>query len=588
MDIEKVNTILGKAVNRLLIEENDSLQQMVEEAGIVDTDDSDTWTEEGDMRVPRTALCASVVAGRIYVIGGWEVAAQPVSTVEAYQAVPRGFAREPIPADGAMHLDTWVTLDWRAGDFAVSHDVYLGDNFDQVSEGKQDSDVFRGNQIATFYVAGLLGYDYPDGLVPGSTYYWRIDEVNDADPNSPWKGPIWSFTITPRKAYDPFPADGAEFVDLDVALRWTAGLNAALHTVYFGDNFDDVNNATGGLKQIATAHTVGPLEFAKTYYWRVDELGSARGGQMHKGDVWSFVTVGAAGSPDPSNAATSVEMNAALSWAPADYAASHQIYFGTDKEAVRNADRGSPEYKGTQTRGAESFDPGILSWDTTYYWRVDEVNSVHPDSPWPGSVWSFTTGDFLLIDDFEDYSIDNQIWWSWKDGAGYVNHPTEPPYAGNGTGSRIGDESTGSTASEDRSHKSRQSMPYWYDNNKMGFLKYSEATMTLTSPRDWTENGVRTLSIWAGADGNWVRGTTSNDDEPMCVVLNGSAVVYHDNPGATRICKWMEWRIDLQEFVDLGIDLTNVHTIGIGFGDRNNPQPGGRGLMFFDDIRLCR
>ncbi|MFC1637334.1 hypothetical protein ACFL5Z_21140 [Planctomycetota bacterium] len=74
----------------------------------------------------------------------------------------------------------------------------------------------------------------------------------------------------------------------------------------------------------------------------------------------------------------------------------------------------------------------------------------------------------------------------------------------------------------------------------------------------------------------------------MYVVLNGSAVVYHDNPDATGICKWTEWRIDLQEFVDLGIDLTNVHTIGIGFGDRNNPQPGGSGKMHFDDIRLCQ
>jgi len=47
-----------------------------------------------------------------------------------------------------------------------------------------------------------------------------------------------------------------------------------------------------------------------------------------------------------------------------------------------------------------------------------------------------------------------------------------------------------------------------------------------------------------------------------------------------------EWWIELQEFADLGVDMTNVNTIGLGFGDRNNPQPGGKGLMFFDDIRL--
>ena len=43
---------------------------------------ADTWITEGDMRVPRTALSASVVAGRIYVIGGFETLVEPISTVK--------------------------------------------------------------------------------------------------------------------------------------------------------------------------------------------------------------------------------------------------------------------------------------------------------------------------------------------------------------------------------------------------------------------------------------------------------------------------------------------------------------------------
>jgi len=79
----------------------------------------------------------------------------------------------------------------------------------------------------------------------------------------------------------------------------------------------------------------------------------------------------------------------------------------------------------------------------------------------------------------------------------------------------------------------------------------------------------------------------SNDAAPMYVVLNDSAVVYHDNPNASLISEWTEWNIDLQGFADQGIDLTNVSTIGIGFGERNNPQQSeGRGLVYIDDIRL--
>jgi len=81
-------------------------------------------------------------------------------------------------------------------------------------------------------------------------------------------------------------------------------------------------------------------------------------------------------------------------------------------------------------------------------------------------------------------------------------------------------------------------------------------------------------------------GMMSNSAEPMYVVLNGSAVVYHEDPGATQIETWMQWNIPLQGFADQGIDLTNVNTIGIGFGDKNNPQTGGSGTMYFDDIRL--
>lgn len=549
---------------------------------------TDTWASKGDiMPTARCDFSTSVVDSRIYAVGG-RPAPWPAVTAatEQYQPIPWAFDWSPSPVDNALIPDTWVNISWEPGDFVVSHDVYFGDSFDDVNDGLGDT--FRGNQSLTLFSAGFPGVSYPDGLVRGTTYYWRVDEVNDANPDSPWKGPVWSFTIEPKTAYNPNPADGAEFVELDVELRWTAGLDAALHTVYFDDDFDEVNNAAGGLNQAKTTYTPGLLEFGKTYYWRVDELTGGRGSEKYKGEVWSFTTQGASKSPDPFNYATSVEMNATLSWIPSDYAASHQVYFGMNKEAVRNANTGSPEYKGTQMLGVGDYDPGILSWDTIYYWRVDEISSDNPDSPLPGSVWSFTTGDYFVIDDFEEYDTENKIWWAWKDGVGYADHPTEPPYTGNGTGSMVGDERETSTVSGFRIHTGRYSMPLWYDNNKMGFLPYSEATLTLTSLRDWTEHGVNTLSIWCVSDWDFSTNVSPNDDEPMYVVLNGSAVVYHDDPDITSTEYWTEWRIDLQEFADQGVDLTDVHTIGLGFGDRSDPQPGGKGLMFFDDIRLCR
>jgi hypothetical protein len=200
---------------------------------------------------------------------------------------PLTLAWRPEPADGAMYESTWVTLRWSPGDLAVSHDVFLGDAFDDVNEATRDSEEYRGNQTGEFYIAGFPGFAYPDGLVPGTTYYWRIDEVNDAEPDSPWKGDIWSFWIPSKKAYEPNPADGVEYIDPDVILSWTSGMGAVLHTVYIGESFEEVSNATVGSQLTDPTFTPDNLELDKTYYWRVDEFD---GITTHKGDIWSFTT----------------------------------------------------------------------------------------------------------------------------------------------------------------------------------------------------------------------------------------------------------------------------------------------------------
>jgi hypothetical protein len=467
------------------------------------------------------------------------------------------FAYGPTPADGAMHPDTWANISWRAGDFAVSHDVYLGDNFDDVDAGAESA--FIGNQAATFLVAGFPGFAYPDGLIPGTTYYWRIDEVNDAEPNSPWKGPVWSFGIPPKTAYFPDPADGAESVGVDDSLGWTAGFGAKLHTVYFGETFDEVDNAAGGLPQGTITYNPGTLKMAKTYYWRVDEFDVV---ETHKGNVWSFTTEGAVAALNPANGAVDVTQTPILTWTPG-FGASHEVYFG--------ADAASLELKGTGNLGSESYDPGQLEWDTTYYWRVDEANNANADSPWTGPLWSFTTANFLIIDDFEAYNdldptdpASNRIFNAWLDG--FDNPATNGSVVGN---------ANPPFAEQTNVHSGNQSMPFAYDNA----VGKSEATLTLTSNRDWTVKGVNRLTIWH-------RGGSANAAEQMYVALNDSAVVNNDNPDAAQASSWTEWNIDLQAFADQGVNLANVTSITLGLGNRSNPVAGGVGMMYYDDIRL--
>ncbi|UCF17589.1 MAG: hypothetical protein JSW59_09035, partial [Phycisphaerales bacterium] len=197
------------------------------------------------------------------------------------------FARLPDPQDGSLLEQTWGTLSWKAGYYAVSHDLYMGTNFEDVNDGTADT--FIGNLPTTTQIIGFTGFPFPDGLVPGTTYHWRVDEVNDANAASPWKGDVWSFSVPPRTGYRPIPADGAKFVETDdVALSWTPGFGARLHHVYFGESFDEVDAAVGALPQATATFTVAaPLDPEKVYYWRVDEFDAAT---THKGPVWSFTT----------------------------------------------------------------------------------------------------------------------------------------------------------------------------------------------------------------------------------------------------------------------------------------------------------
>ncbi|MFC1795149.1 hypothetical protein ACFL3Q_16380, partial [Planctomycetota bacterium] len=338
------------------------------------------------------------------------------------------------------------------------------------------------------------GYAYPDGLVPGTTYYWRIDEVNAPPDEAVYKGDVWSFSIPPKTAYEPIPADAAGLVDLNVQLTWTPGFGAKLHYIVFGEDFDEVSSAAAGTPSGPASYSPGPLKLAKTYYWRVDEFDGAG---TFKGEVWSFTTLGAVSSPNPVDDSVDVKPSVVLRWIAGAVADSHEVYFGSDADAVKNATKASPEYKGAKALGEESYDPGMLSLNTAYYWRIDEANGTNPDSPWAGNVWSFATGDFFVIDDFEDYNTgENQIWFSWHDGLG-AGAPGTPGYVpGNGTGSAVGDETTLSYTEETIVNGGLQSMPLVFDNNKQGFSKYSEVELTLSAVRDWTAEGVTELSLW--------------------------------------------------------------------------------------------
>ncbi|MFC1637264.1 hypothetical protein ACFL5Z_20790, partial [Planctomycetota bacterium] len=195
---------------------------------------------------------------------------------------------EPLylaPPDGTKLDATSVLLEWRPGELATSQNVYVGTNLDEVAAGNVPAVSTEGSMIT----AGIPEGPIPEGLDPGTTYYWRVESVNDVNPESPWTSDVLSFWVPPKIAYDPQPEDGLiNIVDLEIDLSWTAGLGAIMHTVYFGDDFTTVSGATGGVPQMETTYDPGVLANGTMYHWRIDEFD---GTTTHKGDVWNFSMV---------------------------------------------------------------------------------------------------------------------------------------------------------------------------------------------------------------------------------------------------------------------------------------------------------
>ncbi|GAG24672.1 unnamed protein product, partial [marine sediment metagenome] len=125
----------------------------------------------------------------------------------------------------------------------------------------------------------------PPALELGTTYYWRIVEVNDTNE---WVGSMWQFTVETGKARDPSPGDDMKGVPVDANLSWTASCLADSHNMYFGASWADVNSGGGGTSKGSQSpgYDPGPLDAGTWYYWRVDEVGDT----TIKGDVWSFRT----------------------------------------------------------------------------------------------------------------------------------------------------------------------------------------------------------------------------------------------------------------------------------------------------------
>ncbi|MDI6449040.1 LamG-like jellyroll fold domain-containing protein [Anaerobaca lacustris] len=529
-------------------------------------------------------------------------------------------AANPVPEKEASDVPRDVVLGWSAGKFAATHDVYLGESFDDVNTAGRNNALgvllSEGQTATTFDPPGLLDF--------GATYYWRIDEVNGAPDFTIYKGEVWSFTTEPfaypvqnivassnassdaesgpEKTIDGSGLDAGDGHSTRATDMWL-GLPVGGEPVYIQYEFDRVlklhemwvwnynvefdlvlgfslKDVTIEYSQDGEEWTVlDDVQFARStarmgyaHNTTVDFQGvAARFVRLTANSNWGaipqyglseirFLHIPvSARLPQPADGATDVDVTSALSWRAGREATSHEVYLGTSAEDLPPA--------GSVTQA--NLTPGMFDFGTTYYWRVDEVGD---ESLWAGAVWSFVTQEYALVEGFETYTdnIDagEAIFDTWLDG--WVNN----------TGSTVGYLET-PFAERTIVHSGRQSMPLQYDNGVSPF--YSEAERTFASPQDWTMGGADSLNLY-------FRGAATNEAQTLYVSLEDNAgqtgTVVHDDAEAVLATEWQQWRIPLSDFA--GVTASRIQTMTIGVGNRTSPTAGGKGVVYIDDIGFGR
>jgi hypothetical protein len=195
-------------------------------------------------------------------------------------------ARSPSIPNGGKFENLWVNLEWIPGPLGTYRNVYFGTSFEDVNTGAAGA--FAGKTTGNSQIIGVVGHPLPGGLVPGATYYWRVEEVNESHPGSPWRGQVWSFWLPELTAYKPVPADKEAFEDPNADLTWAWGMGGVMGSVYFGTDANVVANATGGPPTVNATYDPGPLAFDTRYYWRADTFDGTR---WIKSPVWTFKTM---------------------------------------------------------------------------------------------------------------------------------------------------------------------------------------------------------------------------------------------------------------------------------------------------------
>jgi hypothetical protein len=536
---------------------------------------------------------------------------------QAMLGVPPGVASDPTPAHEATDVPRDVVLSWTPGEYAPpinGHKVYLSENFNDVNNG-----IGGIAQDANSYDPGRLNF--------GTTYYWRVDEVNGAPDYTVFEGEVWQFTTEPigypiknvtatassAQSADTGPENTVNGSGLDendlhskeATDSWLSSVAGAqptwvqyefdkvykLHQIIVWNSNQAVEPMVGfGFKDVTIEYSVNGTDY--TTLGTTHEFAQATGATGYAYNT--TVDFGGVG-------AKYVRLTANSNWGGIlpQYGLSEVRFLYIPVQAREpNPDSGAIDvdvdvtlgfragreaaqhdvYLGTDEQAVidgtapattvtePSHGPLSLDLAQTYYWKINEVNMAETTTTWEGDLWNFATREFLVVDDFESYNdLDPDDPESRR-----IFNVWKDGYQQPTNGSLVGYESP-PFCEQTIVHGGDQSMPLFYDN--AGGAAYSEAELSLSPAQDWTKSGIQSLVLYFYGD-------AGNTGGQLYVKINNVKVPFDGNTTAISRPFWTQWNIDL---ATVGTNLAVVNTLSIGIDGA-----GVQGVLYVDSIQLYR
>ncbi|MBN2132924.1 MAG: hypothetical protein JW741_25720 [Sedimentisphaerales bacterium] len=355
-------------------------------------------------------------------------------------------AHYPSPYDGALWRKTDQTFSWTAGQGASTHRIYGGTDEALVAAG--DPNALLGEKSENSFSITEVGLE---ALDPDTRYFWRIDELDAAGTVTP--GPVWTFTtidpeggalatywdnmylegdpcivtVVPEINFDwgggTVPGENSPDPCIPVdrfSCLWVAELNVPVTGTYrlFEASDDGTRMKLNGTEVAwgwwdrgTTEDATEALELVagETYVIELEMYENGGGATAFlrwegPGIPKEIIPQGALQLPQvaygmsPGQGAEGVSDTTGLSWAAGMTAVEHDLYIGTDADLVLAGD--ASVFAGRMAETSYAFD-AALPWNTTYYWKVDEV--TEDGTVIPGVLYSFTTQDHEMIENFESY-----------------------------------------------------------------------------------------------------------------------------------------------------------------------------------------